>query len=100
MHMNFSKRKTTIYVLLISLVALLIPMGIMVGVVLQHNHGIFTYPLDDSYIHLAVAKNLALSNIWAISSHEFASAASSILYPFLLSPIFKITVVYTLVPFI
>lgn len=87
-------------VLIISITAFLIPLAIMVGNVLQHTRGVFAYPLDDTYIHLAVAKNLTLNNVWGVSGHEFASASSSILYPLLLSAIFKITGVQTIVPFI
>ena len=72
----------------------------MVGKVLEHTHGVFAYPLDDSYIHLAVAKNLAEHGVWGVSAHEFASASSSILYPLLLAGIFKITGVVTIMPFL
>ena len=40
----------------------------------------FTYPLDDSYIHLAIAKNSALSNNWGIDGHKFTSTTSSPLF--------------------
>ncbi|HEV9038513.1 MAG TPA: hypothetical protein VGQ51_17880, partial [Puia sp.] len=80
--------------------ALLIPLAFMVGKVLEHTHGVFAYPLDDSYIHLAVAKNLADHGVWGVSAHEFASASSSILYPLLLAGIFKITGVLTIMPFL
>jgi len=84
----------------ISIIALVIPVIIIVIKILQHTNDVFTYLVDDSYIHLAVSKNLALNNCWGISKHEFASASSSILYPLILSAIFKITGVHTIVPFI
>jgi len=93
-----SSAKYTVPIL--SIVAFLIPLAIMVGKVLEHTHGVFAYPLDDSYIHLAVAKNLTVNSVWGISGHEFASASSSILYPLLLSGIFKITGVVTIIPFL
>lgn len=47
--------------------------------------GVFEYPLDDVYIHLAVAEQIAQGN-YGINPGELASPASSILYPFLLVP--------------
>ncbi|WP_394832363.1 hypothetical protein LVJ94_38210 [Pendulispora rubella] len=47
--------------------------------------GSFVYPLDDSYIHLALAKNLADQGVYGITSHEFTPASSSIVWPLLLA---------------
>lgn len=47
--------------------------------------GVFEYPLDDVYIHLAMAKGIA-GGTYGINPGEPASAASSILYPLLLVP--------------
>lgn len=47
--------------------------------------GVFEYPLDDVYIHLAVASSIAGGG-YGVNAGEPASAASSILYPFLLLP--------------
>jgi len=88
------------YVLAISLAAFGLPLVFMVDEVTEHTHGVFAYPLDDSYIHLAVAKNLLLNNVWGINAQGFASVSSSILFPLLLAAIFKFTGVVTLVPFI
>lgn len=41
--------------------------------------------LDDAYIHLAIAKNFALHNIWGVTSHEFSSASSSPIFTYCLS---------------
>jgi hypothetical protein len=37
----------------------------------------FVYPLDDSYIHLAMARTLVLHHVWGIDATGFASASSS-----------------------
>jgi len=88
------------YVLAISIAAFGLPMIFSVDAVMEHTHGVFAYPLDDSYIHLAVAKNLLLNKVWGINSQGFASVSSSILFPLLLAAIFKVTGVVTIVPFI
>jgi len=51
----------------------------------QRNGGDFTYPLDDTYIHLAVAKNLASSGVWGITPDRFASCTSSVSWPLALA---------------
>ena len=46
----------------------------------------FEYPLDDVYIHLAMAEQIADGG-YGINAGEAASASSSPLYPFLLAPL-------------
>ena len=47
--------------------------------------GVFSYSLDDAYIHLAMSEGIARGG-YGINRGEAAAAASSILYPFLLAP--------------
>lgn len=58
--------------------------------------GVFEYPLDDVYIHLAMASNMA-HGTYGVNAGEAASASSSILYPVLLMP-FPNTEVQRLLP--
>jgi hypothetical protein len=46
-------------------------------VIMRQTGGLFVYPLDDTYIHLALARNLALHHVWGIEPTRFASASSS-----------------------
>lgn len=48
------------------------------------------YPLDDVYIHLALARNFAEFGSWSINTSGFDSASSSILYTVMLSGLIKI----------
>jgi len=50
----------------------------------------YIYPLDDVYIHLALAKNFATNGVWSVNSTGFDSASSSILYTLILSFLIKI----------
>ncbi len=49
------------------------------------NEGSFTYTLDDAYIHLELARNLAEHGSWGIEPGRFDAAASSLGWPLLLA---------------
>jgi hypothetical protein len=53
----------------------------------KKNDGHFIYPVDDTYIHMAVAENLANSGQWGLVPNEFSSLSSSILYTLLIAGI-------------
>jgi hypothetical protein len=52
--------------------------------------GMFAYPMDDTYIHMAVADTLVRSGTWGINPGEFASASSSPLWTLLLAAGFAV----------
>lgn len=54
-------------------------------VILHRTGGVFMYTLDDPYIHLALAQNIAQGH-YGINPGEAASPSSSIVWPFLLAP--------------
>ncbi len=60
--------------------------------------GVFEYPLDDVYIHLAMAEGI-MGGTYGINPGEPASAASSVLYPLLLLP-FPGTAVQRMLPLV
>jgi hypothetical protein len=64
---------------------------------LAKTHGHFVYALDDTYIHLALAENLAKGH-YGLNSQEYSSPSSSILWPFLLIP-FAGTRLHVFLPF-
>lgn len=53
--------------------------------------GLFVLPLDDAYIHLAVAKHLAVDGVWGVTAAGFTASVSSIAWPLLLAGIFVLT---------
>lgn len=51
--------------------------------------GHYIYLIDDAYIHLAMAKNFALYEVWGVTRYEFSSTSSSPLFTYLLSVLLK-----------
>jgi hypothetical protein len=64
----------------------------------RHTGGEWSYPLDDTYIHLTLAKNIALHHQWGIQPESFASASSSPLYTLILGLLFMVIGIQPLLP--
>ncbi len=60
--------------------------GILMASIFVLNDGHFSYTLDDPYIHLALAENIAHGH-YGINMSEVSAPASSILWPILLAPV-------------
>jgi len=68
--------------------------------ILRMTGGVFMYPLDDPFIHMQVARNLAFHGVWGINPAEFASASSSLLYTLLLAFFSRLTSLGMVIPFV
>jgi hypothetical protein len=55
-----------------------------------HNDGTFSYPLDDAFIHLAIARHLAQDGVYGVTTFAFTPASSSVIWPFLLAGAIKV----------
>jgi hypothetical protein len=97
--MSLTNRKLTDpQVALIAILSLLIPVAWIEFSVLRATHGTLAYPLDDTFIHMTVARNLAFEHYWGIAGHVFASTSSSPFYTVLLAGIFGIFGVHLIIP--
>ncbi len=56
----------------------------------QANAGHLVYTLDDPYIHMAIAKNLAAHGVFGVTRYEFSSSASSPLWTLLIAASYKL----------
>ncbi len=57
---------------------------------MRSNQGHVVYALDDSYISMAMAKNLSQHGVWGVTRHEFTSSSSSLLWPLVLAATYLI----------
>lgn len=66
--------------------------------VLRATDGNFTYVLDDTYIHMTLARTLAQSGTWGLEPGHFVTASSSPLWTIILAFCFKIVGVHEIIP--
>jgi len=70
----------------IAVIILLLIVFIELFAILHLNTGKFLFTLDDAYIHLALAENLFHGH-YGVNINEYSSPSSSILWPFLITPL-------------
>ncbi len=58
---------------------------------LNNTAGQIGYPVDDAYIHMAIARHFAEDGRWSVDLSPFTSATSSPLWTFLLAAAFRLT---------
>ncbi len=68
--------------------------------VFQDNDGTLVYSLDDAYIHMAIAKNIAQHGLWGCTPFHFSSSSSSLLWTALLGVAYFLTGVRDSTPLI
>ena len=51
----------------------------------QLHAGVVVYPLDDTYIHMALGRTLATSGVWGVQPSDWSAASSSPLYTVMLA---------------
>ncbi len=54
--------------------------------------------MDDTYIHMAIAKNVALHGVWGVTRYAFTSSTSSPLYTLLLALAYLVTGIHEVTP--
>lgn len=82
----------------ISAVAVAIPSFVLLYNAIALCNGEFIYPIDDTYIHIAMAKNLAEHGMWGVEPGKLAFCSSSPLWTILLAGIYWIFGVSEILP--
>lgn len=62
--------------------------------------GRFVYPLDDTYISMAIAKNWAVHGVMGVTRHEFSASTSCPLWILLIAAVYKVAGVNWWAPFL
>ncbi len=68
--------------------------------ILKSCGGHFGYPMDDTYIHMAMARAFSSHGTWGLTRYAFSSTSSSLLFTALLSGIYLVTGTHELAPFL
>jgi hypothetical protein len=86
---------------------LIVAIGVFVGTIaialtaeLRQTEGHLVYALDDAYIHMAMAKNLAQHGIYGVTEYEFSSSSSSPLWTLSLAFATSVFGVHEVLPFL
>ena len=79
-------------------IVLLVLLALTLVLGLHHTEGHLTYALDDAYIHLAMAKNLAEHGVWGVNRQEFSSTSSAPVWTALLGLAFLLAGPRAIVP--
>ncbi len=87
-------------VLLLAILTLLAAVALLELPVLHHTKGNILFPLDNAYVNITVGRDLAFYQVWGVSKYAFQSAASSLLYPIALAPIFFILGAHLIIPLV
>ena len=69
----------------------LVVAAVCAGSLLFRTHGHFVYPLDDTYISMAMAKNLAQHGVMGLTRHEFTASSSCPLWILLIAAMYRVT---------
>ena len=86
-----------------SLVAALVVAGslaVALPALRAQGEGRLIYPLDDTYIHMGMAKNLATHGVWGVTRYHFSSSSSSPLWTLTLGAAYAVTGVHHVTPLV
>ncbi len=75
-------------------------MAVLLALSMRMTGGRLIYPLDDAYIHMAMAKNSILHGVWGITRYGFSSSSSSPLWTLLLLGTYALFGVNEVSPFV
>ncbi len=94
------KKTDSTFPLWFSLIAYWLLTSILLVSAIKTTNGHFGYPLDDAYIHMAIAKHFVTNGSWGVAQNGFSSSTSSPLWTFLIAISYKIFGINDWTPFL
>src|SRR5689334_10694897 len=73
-----------------ALAVFFVQVELMHSAMLAHTGGQPSYPVDDAFIHLSLARHIVETGVLGVVPHVFASTSSSIVWPWLLALLMRI----------
>lgn len=70
---------------------LLAVVGVLYSASTARTGGALIYPLDDTYVHMAIARHTAEAGVWGVTSERFTSASSSPLWTGILAATYAVS---------
>jgi hypothetical protein len=95
-----SWRRFILHPLFAVIVSLLVVLAVSLWVLLRRTDGRFVYVLDDPYIHMAMAANLARHGNWGVTPDRIAFASSSPAFTLALAAVYLVFGVHESLPFL
>ncbi|MGA3287240.1 MAG: hypothetical protein ABSD46_07430 [Bacteroidota bacterium] len=86
--------------ILVALITLWVTMTMLTLSSLQQTRGHLIYALDDAYIHMAMAKNIAQHGVYGVTKYEFSSSSSSPVWTLLLASFYVVFGIREWIPFV
>src|SRR5574341_2136772 len=86
--------------LLLSASVFLASAVLAVHAAMRWTDGRLIYSLDDAYIHMALAKNLAHHGVWGCTPFHFSSSSSSLLWTAVLAAAYRVFGVRDAIPLV
>jgi hypothetical protein len=86
--------------ILVALIVLWVTMTMLTMSSLQQTSGHLIYALDDAYIHMAMAKNIAQHGVYGVTKFEFSSSSSSPVWTLLLAFFYVVFGIREWIPYI
>ena len=93
-------RRAWLWPLLLVLTLFLVCLAAALRAAMRGTDGHLIYSLDDAYIHMAVAKNLAQHGLWGCTPFHFSSSSSSLLWTLVLGAAYRAFGVHDATPLV
>ena len=98
--LNATSRTSHLWPVVAAIALFVITLALALAASTRHSGGHLVYALDDPYIHMAMAKNVAAHRVWGVSGSHFTSSSSSLFWTAMLAVLFVALGIHQVIPFV